>query len=64
MARNACWLLMWAALLQIVVVLVTGLSWWVWDRYASTPRERLVHGLPEERQWAIRMLAEGGAVAP
>ncbi|HUW35459.1 MAG TPA: HEAT repeat domain-containing protein, partial [Planctomycetota bacterium] len=60
MAGKSGQLLAWVVVLLTVLVLATGLSWWVWDRYASTPRYRLVHGLPEERQWAIRMLVEAG----
>jgi len=60
MAGNPARLAIWSAVLLITAVLVTGLSWHAWERYAATPRYRLVHGSSEERQWAIRMLAEGG----
>ncbi|HUU70367.1 MAG TPA: HEAT repeat domain-containing protein [Planctomycetota bacterium] len=60
MAGKSGQLLAWVVVLLTVLVLATGLSWWVWSRYSSTPGYRLRHGAAEERQWAIRMLVEAG----
>ena len=60
-ARDAWWYVLRLAVVVVAAACVVAAGGLAWRHHTSTPRYRLAHGTPEERQWAIRQLVGRGA---